>query len=606
MNCKSPFASFAIVRRFLMATPLAICLAISNSSWLPSCHAAGVKPVAQHADDLPLPETEAAPNVLATDTNALLMPRGTYEKTLHSIVQIRVGRSSGTGWILDKENRWIVTSRHVVETAENAKIVFPTIKDGRPLTSPEDYQNEANFSKGTIVDSLQSIDLAIIQVDSLPEGSTALVLAQSSSMPGDRVHTIGGRPNASIGLWKYSTGVVSQISAVTMLIDDWIFSGHAMQSNIDINQGNSGGPIVNDEGEVVGVAMAIGKDVSASSYAVDLATLRTYLDEVEPLLISESIEDRIKLGRRHRVEGRYASARRYLTGALRQQPDSAEALAERGWTFLQTQDYNTASADFEEAIECNRTTSLALHGMARVQRHRSEFKEALKNISAAIANSSEDAELYHERAMIFQGLNSSDQAVADLNQAIELSPSNLYYRKERAELLMSIRQLDRARSDVVFALERLPSDAALHNLLGLIHLLAKDFSKAAQSFLQATKLDKSQPGYVNNLAAAMHELGAYEDSLAILSRAIKLSPKNKVFYVNRAETYYKLKRFQEAYEDVNRAIQLDGKFAAAIHLRGQIQQQLGRDEEYRKDLILAAQLDPENFGSANTNRLADK
>jgi S1-C subfamily serine protease len=146
----------------------------------------------------------------------------------------QVGEVSGSGFIIDDQGH-IVTNNHVVS---GAQLVIVSFYDGT--------QSRASVV-GTDIDS----DLAVVQVDKSPENTHPIQLGDSDGvLPGDWVIAIGNPFTLS------STMTVGVVSAVGRTIPTGVtvFSiPEAIQTDAAINPGNSGGPLIDLQGEVIGV-----------------------------------------------------------------------------------------------------------------------------------------------------------------------------------------------------------------------------------------------------------------------------------------------------------------------------------------------------------------
>src|SRR5260370_15630608 len=100
-------------------------------------------------------------------------------------------------------------------------------------------------------------DLAVIELEVVPHAATAMKLAADSPCPGEHIHLIGN-PGTSELLWVYNVGTVHEVSA--RKLEDRRFGRvlDAMVAEIrtraSVKPGYSGGPAVNDRGELIGVA----------------------------------------------------------------------------------------------------------------------------------------------------------------------------------------------------------------------------------------------------------------------------------------------------------------------------------------------------------------
>ncbi|SKC52598.1 S1C family serine protease [Krasilnikoviella flava] len=176
---------------------------------------------------------------------------------LPSVVSIQVegadGVSSGSGFVL-REDGYILTNNHVVApaTASGGSAVV-TFADGRKRDAE-------------VVGRTADYDLAVVKVDA--DGLEPLVLGDSDAVVvGDPVLAVG----APLGLEStVTTGIVSALhrpvqagdesggGAATAFID-------AIQTDAAINPGNSGGPLIDVDGEVVGINSAIAQPPGAMS-----------------------------------------------------------------------------------------------------------------------------------------------------------------------------------------------------------------------------------------------------------------------------------------------------------------------------------------------------
>ncbi|HEY6565062.1 MAG TPA: tetratricopeptide repeat-containing serine protease family protein, partial [Pirellulaceae bacterium] len=469
---------------------------------------------------LPVPEIEPA----TEDSPHSLAPRQLYDQVLKSVVMIINGDTTGTGWVVDMDRRLIVTNQHVVSTSEKVEVMFPTFEQGR-LQVDLDFYRELTPAKGVVVDSVGDFDLALIQMDELPKRTQALELAAESAAPGERVHAIGGLPQGSQGLWKYSTGVVSLVSSGKGVG----LAGRVMQSNIDINPGNSGGPIVNDFGQVVGVSKSINTDARDVSYNVDVEAVREYVKLVLPLLDDPNPSQTVTLGKRHLDAGRTQVAMRQFTDAIKRDPKLAEAHAQRGWAFIAQSDYVTAISDFGTALELDHNNATAWYGRGRARRLMGENEEAVKDLSSGIANDPENGIVYNERALVQESMKKYDLAMRDYDRGVELSPDNAQIIANRADLMVTLERYDDALPEIRRAIGLQSDNAWFHNVLGLAHYRKREYPPAVDAFQRAAELNPDSATYIANLADAWQMQGEHKRSIESWNRAIELDSTNAYY-----------------------------------------------------------------------------
>lgn len=170
-----------------------------------------------------------------------------FEKIAPSVVFISDKRKFGSGFYV--EPNLVLTNAHVVEGASRVDVI---LHDGRRAI-------------GTVVErAADKIDLALIEVS---EPGKPLALASGEDLRvGTWVASVG---HGMGGIWTFTTGMISNIYP----------AGDArplFQTQIPLNPGASGGPVVNSSGKVLGIVTAGIEDSNAINFAIrsDVATLK--------------------------------------------------------------------------------------------------------------------------------------------------------------------------------------------------------------------------------------------------------------------------------------------------------------------------------------------
>lgn len=216
----------------------------------------------------------ASTPVLAGSSNPL------YLNTVKATVMIRTPNGGGTGWVVSKARKQIITAQHVVEHREKVQIVFPTWANRKVVTDRSKYDKVASC-QGRVVKADKVRDLALIEVDELPSEVTELKLADALPESGDDVHSVGC-PGSSTGLWVYSYGRVRQVTAFDPQVKISRAAVQVVETQVPINPGDSGGPLVNDKGEVVGVNRSVHIGSALVSLSVAMTEVKAFLTEPVP------------------------------------------------------------------------------------------------------------------------------------------------------------------------------------------------------------------------------------------------------------------------------------------------------------------------------------
>src|SRR5262249_40828826 len=119
-----------------------------------------------------------------------------------------------------------------------------------------------------------------------------------------------------------------------------------------INPGDSGGPVVNDDGELVGGVSGWLTEVRQVSYCIDVKEVRAFVAAARKLLLTpKTAADYHGRGLHYFDKGRYTRAVADFTQAIRLDPKHAPSYRSRGLSFLVNREYEKAVADFTQAIQ---------------------------------------------------------------------------------------------------------------------------------------------------------------------------------------------------------------------------------------------------------------
>jgi hypothetical protein len=202
-----------------------------------------------------------------------------YQQVLRSTVCIFADQKSGTGVLIDADRRLVVTNYHVVQGCPAVNVVFTHFEEGKLTTDRRFYLDHLKQygikAKVTVCDPRR--DLALVELESLPDKRPALPLAAESAQAGQQVHSIGN-PSASSALWVYTSGTVRQVYAKTIrLIQGFSVNATVVETQSPVNPGDSGGPLVNDDGKLVAVNESTVLNAVLISDSIDVSELKQLL-----------------------------------------------------------------------------------------------------------------------------------------------------------------------------------------------------------------------------------------------------------------------------------------------------------------------------------------
>ena len=230
-------------------------------------------------DERATANTVALDAEIVTDSDEVLTPRvemtdagrldvkAVLAAVAPSVVQIEIetedavfGGGAGTGFIISPDGQ-VVTNAHVVEDAVTIKVML----------------SDGTVKSAELVQKDPTRDLAVLKIkgDNLP----AARLGNSAEVEvGDEVLAIGN----ALGLGDtptVTTGIVSALDRQLQLAGNRLT--HLIQTDAAINPGNSGGPLVNANGEVIGVNTAIAGNAEGIGFAISIDHARPVIETLQ-------------------------------------------------------------------------------------------------------------------------------------------------------------------------------------------------------------------------------------------------------------------------------------------------------------------------------------
>ncbi len=234
--------------------------------------AGGITAAAMTIRDDEAPLNVAAPASLPDRESSTIVGddldiRAVLDKVRPSVVSIhtgsRQGEAAGSGIVLS-EGGLVLTNAHVVEGANRIEVDF---SDGQSV-------------EARLIGAAPKSDVALIQASGLDGAAVPAELGSSGDLlVGDDVVAIGNALNLGAEP-SVTTGIVSQTGRSIVAPDGTVLDD-LIQTDAAINPGNSGGPLVNAQGQVVGVNTAILADAQSIGFALEIDSIRELIGDLQ-------------------------------------------------------------------------------------------------------------------------------------------------------------------------------------------------------------------------------------------------------------------------------------------------------------------------------------
>ncbi len=234
--------TLALTSTFILFTSAACVL---PSTALPS---AAPEPTAEIPTPTPQPTPQPIPN---NDINLLAhddLLTSLYRDVNPGVVAVGVfseegGSGLGSGFVFDDRGH-VITNYHVVRSATDLEVDFPS----------------GFKTRGEVIGTDADSDIAVIKVDAPAEELQPIPLGDSDSLQVGQAVVAIGNPHGLDG--TMTTGIVSSLGRTMESLHEapggaYFTAGDIIQTDAAINPGNSGGPLLNLNGEVIGINVAI-------------------------------------------------------------------------------------------------------------------------------------------------------------------------------------------------------------------------------------------------------------------------------------------------------------------------------------------------------------
>lgn len=198
------------------------------------------------------------------------------EKVYDSVVVVETYKSkqqvsSGTGFVYKKDNdkAYILTNNHVVDGGDEVYVVFTNNKQvSTKIVGKDEYA-----------------DIAVLEVNSNEVISVAELGSSENTKLGDTVFAVGA-PLDNAYSWTVTRGILSgkdrmvEVSLSNSSSSDWIMK--VIQTDAAINSGNSGGPLANSNGEVIGITSMklVSSGVEGMGFAIPIDSAKPIIEQL--------------------------------------------------------------------------------------------------------------------------------------------------------------------------------------------------------------------------------------------------------------------------------------------------------------------------------------
>lgn len=297
---------------------------------------------------------------------------------------------------------------------------------------------------------------------------------------GQRVYAIG----SPLGFENtISEGIISGLRSYEE------FGKNFIQITASISPGSSGGAVVNDKGELIGISTLTVKEGQNLNFAIPIDAV---LDvEISSYSKNDAYKDFEWFSKGYDAyeKGNYPEAIKYYTSFIEEYPNNSEAYNNRGNAKDDLEDHRGAIQDYSKAIEIDPDDPIYYYNRGIAKYNLEDYREAIKDCDKAIEIDSNYAAAYNNRGDAKYNLEDYRGAIPDYSKAIEINPNDAttYYGRGIAKLRSG--DSNGAIQDCDKAIEINPNDATAYVKRGTVKFILTKLKEAIQDCNKAIELN---------------------------------------------------------------------------------------------------------------------
>lgn len=424
-----------------------------------------------------------------------------YKKVSNAVVVVHAYdennrlASQGSGVVLNDKG-YVVTNYHVLSGNDRLEILH-----GKQVVPYVD-----------IIGIDVEKDILILKIDT--KKFTVIKNGDSKSLSiGQRVYAIG----SPLGLENsISEGIISGLRSIDESQRNYI------QMTASISPGSSGGAVVNEKGELIGISTLTATGGQNLNFAIPLfEILSVKIGSYYQTKLFQNFE-LFRKAQNAFDNGMYNESIKFYTDYINLFPNHESAYNNRGISRSKLNDYNGAIKDYSIALNIDSTLSATYNNRGYAKYCLGDFWEAINDYNSAILSENKISNFYINRGLAKNRIQDYHGAILDFNIAIEIDPNNIN----------------------------------AYNSRGITKSNLDDYLGGIKDFEKAISLDHNNAISYFNCGVNKALINDHVGAVFNFNKVIELDPKNSEAYLNRGYAKYNLRDRFGACSDWSKAGEL--------------------------------------------------
>ena len=468
--------------------------------------------------------------------------QGVVSLTAYSKDKIELGRGSGFAVI---EKDLLITCYHLVSSAYEVK--------------GKNYKGKKVTVEG-IVAVDKPLDLAVLKIKGKV---TPLLIGNSDTLGmGNRIFALGGNISDEI--------TVSEGTLLNFV--EYTPNKRMLKASLTVREGFSGGPLLNIEGQVVGVNVDLGKGLQ---FSIPINKAKPLIKKRKPVKFKnwnhedylETLEGAFLAGSLFAVLDEPGKAVGYLNKVIKLSPDNIEAYKHLATANTKLRNYELAINSFKKIIQLDPNDSSAYFGLGLVYQKLNRHPDALPYLEKALELDPDNTEGYYQLGTAYESNREFEKAIKAYKNYLALKPDSKWTGYIRlGTCYTELGMLEEAISSYQEALKEKPQDIKTNYSLAEVYQKARNFEKAEEMFKRLMEINpEGKKTYYGKIIKMYDTAGMFEKAVEPAEKIVELSPESEMAVYNLGIIYSKVERYEDAIKAFNQAISIKPDFDWAYY-----------------------------------------
>lgn len=341
-----------------------------------------------------------------------------------------------------------------------------------------------------------------------------------------------------------------------------------IQFTSPISPGNSGGALLSEECELIGITTMSRRDGNDLYFAIPINVIDEVRKESEGLKTDEC--RLFLLAQNAYINDENRKAVDIADKLLKINPRSFDGRFAKAKALADLEKYESALTELEEARSISPENEQVFFEIGRIYEKLNRPDEALNMYSKALKSDPDNPEFYCSRGWLLCKMEKFSQAIPDFDKAIEIDPVNSRPYFDRAYAYRRFNNLDQAENDYLEAVNRESENYVYWVELGNTYEQNGKLSLAVMCYNQAISIEMFETDLIMKRGMLWLSIHNYQNAVFDFTSILEMEEDNRDALENRGRAFVAMQRSYEAESDFRKLIDLDGNDYNAHNLLGDL------------------------------------